>query len=352
MQKYSKTKIIKTACVYAGLIFGAGFASGREHLTFFLRYGPLGILGLILSAALIALCGWAVMGICVKENIGSYKEFMKLVFGKKFGSILDIISGIFIFVIFSAMFAGTGALGVQALGLPFTAGVLAAAILVFIVLLFDLRGMVEINTIITPILVAGTLAVGLYSIFSTARPTSAFGDVINSWPTSALVYASYNMLPAAAVLSSMPALVTNNSIAKWGGLLGGIFLGIIGIVMSLALYANLAFVRQLELPMLALASELGNMMEYLYMLLLFLAIFTTAVTNGFSLTAWLSSRVNLSPLLLKIFITFAAIAAAHAGFSNIVGRAYAFFGFLGLYVMFATLIYFMRNYKSINKHYS
>lgn len=351
MEKTS-AKIIKTACVYAGLVFGAGFASGREHLTFFLRHGPLGILGLIFSAALISFCGWAVMGICVKENIGSYKEFMKLVFGKKLGGILDIITGVFIFVIFSAMLAGTGALGGQALGLPFSAGVFAAAILVFIVLLFDLRGMVEINTIVTPILVVGTLIVGLYSIFSATQPAAAFGGIIDSWPTSALVYASYNMLPAAAVLSSMPALVTNKSIARWGGLLGGIFLGVIGIVMSLALFTNLAFVRELELPMLALALELGHIMGYLYMFLLFLAILTTAVTNGFSLTAWLSSRINLSPLSLKILITLAAIAAAHAGFSNIVSKAYAFFGFLGLYVMFATLIYFIRNHNksSINKH--
>ena len=332
-------KIIKTACVYTGIIFGAGFASGQEHLTFFLHYGRWGVAGIVLAGMLIALCGWAVMDICVRQKIGNYREFMAVVFGRKLGTVLDIVTGAFIFVVFSAMLAATGALGNEAAGLPFSWGVVFAAVLCFVVLLFDLRGMVQINTAISPILVVGALVLGLYAIFGSAQPAFA-GRVVDSWPTSALVYASYNLIPAVAVLAAMPNLVTTRKIAKYGGIMGGLFLGIIGIVLAFALLSNIGLIERMQLPMLALARNYGRLVANFYIIILFLAIFTTAATNAFSLTQWLAARMRLPKMQLKIAITALGIAAAHVGFSNIVTHAYSFFGFLGLFIMFAIIAYF------------
>ena len=339
-----KIKIIKTACVYTGIIFGAGFASGQEHLTFFLRYGRWGVAGIIVASALIALCGWAVMDICVRQKIGDYREFMAVVFGRRLGAVLDIVTGGFIFVIFSAMLAATGALGNEAAGLPFSWGVVFAAALCFVVLLFDLRGMVQINTAISPVLVAGALILGLYAIFGSAQPAFA-GQITDNWPTSALIYASYNLIPAVAVLAAMQNLVTTRKIAKFGGVLGGLFLGIIGIVLAFALFSNMGMVGRMQLPMLALARNYGHLVANLYIIILFLAIFTTAATNAFSLTQWLAARAKLSKMQLKVLLTLMGIAAAHVGFSNIVTHAYSFFGFLGLFIMFSIIIYFFTGIK-------
>ena len=342
-----KIRIIKTACVYTGLIFGAGFASGQEHLTFFLRYGYWGVAGIIVAGILIALCGWAVMDICVGQKIGNYREFMALVFGPRLGAVLDIVTGVFIFVIFSAMLAATGALGNEAAGLPFSWGVIFAAVMCFVVLLFDLRGMVQINTAISPILVIGALILGLYAIFGSTQPVFA-GRAVDNWPTSAVIYASYNLIPAIAVLTVMQNLVTTHKIAKYGGILGGLFLGIIGIVLAFAMLSNMRLVENLQLPMLALAQNYGHLMANFYIIILFLAIFTTAATNAFSLTQWLLARTRFSKMKLKVAIVILGIAAAHAGFSNIVTHAYSFFGFLGLFIMFSIIIYFFRGCHEIN----
>ncbi|MDR2183527.1 MAG: hypothetical protein LBE55_05080 [Clostridiales bacterium] len=343
-----KIKIIKTACVYTGIIFGAGFASGQEHLTFFLRYGRWGVAGIIVAGALIALCGWAVMDICVRQKIENYREFMAVVFGRRLGAALDIVTGAFIFVIFSAMLAATGALGSEAAGLPFSWGVIFAAVLCFVVLLFDLRGMVHVNTAISPILVAGALFLGLYAILGSAQHAFA-GQIADNWPTSALIYASYNLIPAVAVLAAMPNLVTTRKIAKWGGVLGGLFLGIIGIVMAFALLSNMQLVGRMQLPMLALAQNFGHLITNFYVIILLLAIYTTAATNAFSLTQWLAARTRLSRMKIKIAIVILGIVAAHVGFSNIVAHAYSFFGFLGLFIMFAIIIYFLTT-KSTKIH--
>jgi len=336
--------IIKTACVYTGIIFGAGFASGQEHLTFFLRYGHYGIMGIMLAGTLIALCGWAVMDICVRQGIRDYRGFMAAVFGRHLGGLLDIITGAFIFVIFSAMLAATGALGYEAAGLPFSWGVIFVAMLCFVVMLFDLRGMVQINTLISPILIIGALALGLYAIFGSAQPAFA-RQIANSWPTSAVVYASYNLIPAIAVLAAMPNLVTTRKIARAGGIAGGLFLGIIGIVLAFALLANMRLVEGMQLPMLGLARNYGHLLAGFYVIILFLAIFTTAATNAFSLTQWLIARTGYNKMKLKITITILGIIAAHVGFSNIVTHAYRFFGFLGLFIMVAIIIYFLSSKK-------
>jgi uncharacterized membrane protein YkvI len=340
------TKIIKVASVFTGLIFGAGFASGQEHLTFFLRYGRFGIYGFVLAGLVLGFCGWAVLSICVRENIKDYKGFMLAVFGPRLGGVLDVITGLFIFVIFSAMLAGAGAMGEQAFNLPFSVGVILTAMLCFVILLFDFRGIVEINTVATPILIAGALFLGIYAIVNANIPT-AFNSqfsILNSKlfltaAISALIYASYNMITAIAVLSAMPQVVTNQKIARAGGLLGGFFVLLVGLVFAFALQENLPLVRNAELPMMALSQIFSPIIAHGYTILLFTAIFTTAATNAFGLTSRLAARTKtFTKLQIKIAVTIAAAFAAHMGFANMVSRAYTVFGFLGLFIVVAVLL--------------
>ncbi|MCL2855315.1 MAG: hypothetical protein FWE21_06820 [Defluviitaleaceae bacterium] len=332
-------KIAKIVCIFAGLIFGAGFASGQEHLTFFLRYGHMGIFGIILAGLIIALCGWAVLAICVREGIGDYKTFMGAVFGRKLGAVLDVVTGLFIFVIFAAMLAGAGAMGQQALNLPFSAGAFILAVLSFGVLLFGIDGIVKANAIITPILVVGALFMGILAIFNRAEPaiTQASQSTI-MWPFSAIVYASYNMITAVAVLAAMPNLATSPKIARWGGLLGGGLIAIIGVIFVVALLANLPIVQDAQLPMLALGQSFAPAIAYGYTVLLFLAIFTTAVTNAFALTNWLASRTKFSKAQIRIGISALGVTAAHLGFSTMVSYGYTAFGFFGVFIVFAIIL--------------
>ncbi|MDR2166536.1 MAG: hypothetical protein LBE35_01620, partial [Clostridiales bacterium] len=322
-KKTSRLSIIKTTCIFTGLIFGAGFASGREHLTFFLRYGRFGVFGIILAGAVIALCGLAVMDLCVRHGIRDYKSFMRAVFGPRLGAVLDVITGLFIFVLFSAMLAGAGALGQQALQLPFSAGSAALAALCFVILLFDIRGIIEINTIVTPILVVGALILGIFAIFGDAAPAAAL-TLQNPifWPLSALIYASYNMLTAIAVLAALPTLVTTRKIARTSGILGGFFVALIGLIFAIALLAHLPAIQNAELPMLALAQNLAPLLSYSYTIVLILAIFTTAATNAFALINWLATRTRFTRIQIKIAITILGVIAAHMGFSGIVSYAY------------------------------
>lgn len=335
-------RIIKTACIFAGMIFGAGFASGQEHMVFFIRHGIWGIFGVVLAGIVMALCGWAVLDICVRNKIADYRSFMAHVFGKWLGAVLDVVTALFIFVLFSAMLAGAGALGVS-LGLPFTAGVLILAAAAFVVLLFDFKGIVEVNLFITPILVIGAVGLGLLAIFTNTQTVGAAFDSpnIQSAVLSSGIYSSYNMLTAIAVLSAMPTVVNSRKVAKYGGLLGGFLLILVGLVLVFALFVNLDTVNQAELPMLVLAQNFSSTTSIAYTIILFLAIFTTAATNGFALISWTTSRFKIKSIKTKLALIVAGIAVAHFGFSAMVSNAYTFFGFLGLFIVVAIIAKFV-----------
>ena len=337
---------LKLACVFAGLVFGAGFASGREHLTYFLQYGWWGVGGVLLAGVVMALSGWAVMDICVRHGIRDYRSFMRLVFGARFGVIFDIVTGLFIFVLFSAMLAGAGALGQESVDLPFSLGSMIIAFLCFVILLSDAKGIIEMNVIITPILVIGALSLGIYTIVSGTYVEAdlAYANAA-AMPLMALVYASYNMLTAIAVLSAIPTIVTSKKIARAGGILGGVVITAIGIIFAVALLLNLPIVRFAQLPVLALAGHTAPWVFYAYTFILFLAIFTTAATNAFALIKWLQSRTGFSKMQLKILVCATGVTAAHLGFSTIVNHAYRAFGFLGLFIITIILLRFFQNKK-------
>lgn len=334
-------RIIKIAAVYAGIIFGAGFASGQELMAFFVNRGRAGVLGIIIAGAVLALAGWAVLDIVARKKIGSYAEFMEVVFGRRLGAALEMAVGAFMFVIFAAMLAGFGALGYQAFALPFSAGVLILAALTFAVLLFDIRGVIKINLIVTPFLILGAIILGALTLSGRAVPAFAMADIAGVFQLSSFLYAAYNILTAVAVLATLGTIANTPKIAKYGGLLGGGIIGAIGLLFVLALSLNAAELADIEIPMLALAARQGAIPKYAYILLLIAAIFTTAAANAFAAARWLATRTNIGSIRARVAVCVLGALAAHLGFSLIVGRVYGIFGYLGLVKMIVIFVFFL-----------
>ena len=95
----------------------------------------------------------------------------------------------------------------------------------------------------------------------------------------------------------MHEIVTSRKIAKYAGLLGGSCMMILGICFAIPLLINFDIIGAFELPMLALAHSYGKTIEYFYIILMLIAIFTTAVSNGFAVIEWLSRVLNGISLL-------------------------------------------------------
>lgn len=343
-----REKIIKIACVYAGTILGAGFASGQELLRFFIKYGFNGIFGLIVSGILFSLIGWAVLMEVYNNNIKNYSEFACHIMGRKFGFVMEIIVVIFLMILFSTMLAAGGASINKVFGINSFIGTIIITSLCFITFLFDVNGIVEINIILCPILVIGGIFIGIYvflnqysSVFK--YDVSVLKLINENWIVSAIVYVSYNIITAVSVLVSLNKIVVSKKIARWGGCIGGTCMGILGLCMSLPLFSNYISLKNTEIPMLDIVDKYGNLLKYIYLIILLSAVFTTAVGNGFAVIQWLGERLKIKSFYIKFFVCIIAMIISRAGFSNFVGKVYPMFGYIGLIEMSLIVIVFFKN---------
>ena len=325
---------IKIAVVYGSVFLGAGFASGRELLQYFVGFGRVGMWGLIVSGILFALVGWATLSICRREKISNYNEFMKHLFGEKLGAILEGLVAGFLFCLFAAMLAGAGATAYQAFYLPFGIGALIVGIIVFGVLCFGLEGVVKINLFLAPLMLLGGIFIGIYSFLAYTSPVfSSFGGgkLGIAWLLSAIVYASYNLVTGVPVLAAASKLAKTKRDSLLGGIIGGGVITLLGIAMSLPLFLYYAEIISLEIPFLHITKDFGKYFNFLYLTILISALLTTAACNAFAVMQWLETRGFTNKIKTAAIICVLAIAAAHIGFSNIVIFVYPVFGFLGLF---------------------
>ncbi|MCL1863906.1 MAG: hypothetical protein FWF78_10110 [Defluviitaleaceae bacterium] len=334
---------LKIAIVYGSVFLGAGFASGRELLQYFVGFGRIGMWGLIVSGILFALVGWAVLTICRREEITTYSGFMKHIFGKRLGPIMEGCVAGFLFCLFAAMLAGAGATAYQAFYLPFSVGALVVGLIVFGVLCFGLDGIVKINLVLAPIMLLGGIFIGLYSFFAYTSPVFASfaggGRMGLAWLLSAIVYGSYNLVTGVPVLAATSKFAVTKRDAMVGGLVGGGVITLLGIAMSLPLFLHYADVISLEIPFLHIAREYGSVFSALYLAVLISALLTTAACNAFAVLQWLESRGYKNKVKAAAVLCMLCFLAAHIGFSNIVIFVYPIFGFIGLFKIVSILIH-------------
>lgn len=346
MKSSTKNKF-QISSVYVGTVLGAGFASGQEMLKFFASYGYNGILGILFTGLLFALIGWAVLEIVYVHQINNYREFIYPMMGEFLGNIMEWVVSLFMFICFCAMLAGSGALLHQRFDVPFQYGVLFMAILCIGTFIFDVKGVILINTILAPLLIVGSLLLGIYilvfrdiSVFSN-EVLQAVHLITDNWITSSIIYVSYNTITSVVVLTSMLSLLDSKKTARIGAFTAGGALGVIGLFLGLATLINYGDIQGLEIPMLAIVMHYMPIIQYIYIFVLLSAMFTTAIANGYGFITRMSSLLHMSRKMFIIIFVSIAIVFSQFGFSNMVGKIYPFFGYLGIFEIVLIFLYFI-----------
>lgn len=346
LKKQSLKNIAKIACVYSGAILGAGFASGKEITQYFICYGQNGFYGLILSGILFGITGWAVMDITYRHNIKSYREFIDMLLGKTLGNIMEYVSVIFMFILFATMLSAMGAIVNQNFNISPQLAILSLAFVSVITFIFDMKGIVIVNSIVSPVLLVGGTILGLYSFIDKTILTSTGMYVVkNNWVMSSLIYVAYNVITSISVLSTMGSMVDCRKTAKYGGLCGGFTLGAMGICLGLGIIVNYDSVYKLQLPVLQIATQYGITIQICYIFLLILAIYTTAVVNGYSAIKWATKRFKIKKSIFIFIFTVLAIAVAQLEFSDFVTKVYPLFGYIGIFQICVIFINFISVYN-------
>lgn len=324
-------KILSIACVYSGTVLGAGFATGQEILRYFIRFGAVGMLGLIVGGVLFAIVGYKVLWIAHKAEIKDYRQMAEYLLGKTMGRCMEVVVALFLMVLFSTMLAASGETINEVFGIKKILGAIIAAVLCFVTFLYRVDGLVRINSLLCPILVMGGMAIGLVMYFTDSIPTGVgFGALSDNIAVSTLVYVSYNIITAVSLLVTMSGMVSNRRVAKYSGYIGGGSMAILGICIALPLLKYFGIIENSGLPILKLTMERGTLLRYIYIVILFAAIFTTAIGNGFAMIEWVHSRVNIPEKYISITVCLLGVVLSGIGFVGLVGKVYMIFGYVGL----------------------
>lgn len=321
------------AFTYIGTVVGAGFASGRELLTFFVQYGWQGLIGIFIASLLFVWSGTQVMLLAHRTQARSFEDFNRFLFGSTFGTVFNLLLFVVLLGTTSVMLAGTGALFVESFQFSSQAGIWLSIILVFVVSYRGLGAIHAVNSLFVPLLLIFT-----FLVFFHVQPwidTGGPGVIVEvikpfAWFTSPLHYVAMNVALAQAILVPMGQESKSEKPLIRGGIMGGIGIGCLLLLGYWSLYTHQTSVHEAEIPMVALLSGLGRMIALLFSLLIYAEIFSTLTANVFGLARQISLITPLSRFTSVVLILGISYVISFVGFSSLLGVLYPLFGQLVL----------------------
>lgn len=332
----------RIAGAFVGLLVGAGFASGQEIMQFFTRFGFYSVAGIIAATILFILLGFFLTHIGSMLQTTSHKEVMYYLGGRHIGGLLDLLISFVLFVMGAAMYAGAGATFEQTFQIPSSVGTTIIVLLTTITLLGNAKTIIHIITFLTPYLLFIIIIIVIYSVqamdltFGEAHVIAQQSTTSNNWWLSALLYVSYNMTVGAAILVVMSGEVKNKHSARMGGVLGGVFLGILIFLINIALFVQIDLLQGKQLPTLVLANEIHPLIGVLMAIFLLAMMYNTAVGMFYTFTVRFLPAQHPYFKISIFFISMGAFLLSFIGFTTIVEKVYALIGYGGL-LLIATI---------------
>ncbi|MBE6008299.1 MAG: hypothetical protein E7235_03765 [Lachnospiraceae bacterium] len=336
---------LKIAGIYTGLVIGAGFASGREVIAFFTSYGSIWPVGMVFTGILLSVLGWMILTIIEKEQIHTYKAFLKAVMGEKMSVLTEVISGMFLCVLFFAMVAASGSLLNEAFGIERIWGSIALSVMCLFIFRGGMDKLININTLLSPFMVIGTAVVCLITYFTKTETVMMMNGVTHKVPLmiffSAVIYVSYNIISSVSIFAETGNIIRKDKNAKYGAVIGGGVMVFLGLMMGAILLIDSGKTTAYDIPVLAAISGGGFVINYIYILVILGAIITTAVGNGYGAVKWIESDTNINSTVVEVFLCVSAVIFSFAGFAQFTDKVYPLFGFMGLAEMFCIFKYFL-----------
>lgn len=344
----NKTLSWQIGAAYIGTVIGAGFASGQEIMQFFTQYGTIGLLLAALTGFMFYLCGYAVFYLAKHYKTYDYNSFIIKTCGPRISLVYDCIISMFLFFGASIMFAGSGAIFEECLGISRIIGISIIALITLIIVLKSVKGILRVNSAVMPILVSvvffvlikamhesGTsvIAIKLSSIYS--------GDLFK--PAFAFIfYCSYNLVLALGVLTAFTQDIGSLKVLKKGAFMGGMGLMALALALNLCLILYIPAILKLSIPVLYIAGMQGIYIKYAVLLCIWCEICTTSIANVFSLANRIAKNRPIAYKLTSLFITVACIPLSLFNFKSLITFFYPLFGALSMFLIGFILIRYIQ----------
>ena len=347
-------KVFQVATVFIGTIVGAGLASGKEITEFFTMYGINSFLGIIACGIFYIIMSSIISKISIDYNLSSYSDVINIISPNILGKFTGFITTFFLISSASIILAGSGALIHQFFGIPKILGSLIMISIAVFFLLRDTEGLIEVNSFIVPgLILTLTLITTLY--FSFCKDTISFSN-ISSFPPqksglaiSTILYAGYNTLSASGVLVPLSTQMKKTKTMIIGVIVGAIGLTILCLMINLLLTVNQPYIYKYEIPLLFVANRFGHIIQALLLVIIWLEMFSTEVSDIYSISKTLEQSFNIKFKKAIFIVLGVALLISQFGFGNLITKLYPMFGLLSLIFISQCIIFFFKHKKDFTK---
>lgn len=341
-------KIFQVATVFIGTIVGAGLASGKEITEFFTKYGISSFLAIITCGIIYIILGFIISKVSIDYNLNSYSDLINIISPNILGKFTGFITTFFLISSSSIILAGSGALIHQFFGIPKLLGSLIMVLIAVFFLLRDTEGLIEVNSFIVPGLI-GTLTLITALYFSFCKDTISFNN-ISSFPPqksgliiSTILYAGYNTLSASGVLVPLSTQVKKTKTMIIGVATGAVGLTLLCLMINLLLTINQPYIYNYEIPLLFVANRFGSIIQALLLVIIWLEMFSTEVSDVYSISKTLEQTFNIKFRQGILIVLGLALLISQLGFGNLITKLYPMFGLLSLLFIIQLIIFYKRH---------
>lgn len=326
---------LKVSFVIIGTIIGAGFASGQEIYTFFNVYGLKGLLGIFISCMLIGIVIYKTLKISMQLKQEEYEDFLKSIIPEKLRDnkilifTINNIINIFLLISFFIMVSGFASYFFQEFQASKIYGGIIIAVLSLIAFFKDINGIVKINTYLIPILILLVILLGAKQINYGKLCFNNFQESNVRWILSSILYASYNSITLIPMLVSMKKMIKSKKQINQIVTIVTIVMAVLSVIIYFLIQVFIKDLEGIEIPIVYIAGLLGNIYKYLYGFVILVAIFTTAISAGYSfLVNCTKSKKQYTYWAIIMCIT--SILVSKLSFSGLINLLYPIFGYLGI----------------------
>ena len=334
MNTETKTlSVLRIGLIYTGCLVGAGFASGREAWQFFGVFGKLGYAGAVVATLLYIGVGLMTVTIAHCKNTGDVSALINPTDNKPLNTFVGVMMCFFLLVAYVALTAAGGALLESKTGLSHAVGSLVICLLCIISALGGFASISQKAGMISPILVGGTLILGVYLIASNTdqvanlQPHQA-SKVAGHWLTAAIAYVGYNGTAAVPVLGQCAMHSDSKEKSLKGAALGGLILGSCNLILFLSTSTDPQMSGASTFPMMSLCERVFPVLGKVYAVILLLAIFMTQTTVFYGFTTKLGDRKYSKAIAWAVGL--AGYVCSLYGYYNFVANIVPIVGYISL----------------------
>lgn len=345
---------IKIALAFVGLIIGAGFATGREVVQYFVSFGTAGLWGVVIAGLLMSVAGAVIIQFGSYFLAHDHNMVFRNVAHPVISVFLDVAVTITLFAVGIVMLAGAGSTLEQQFGLPAWIG---AGIMVLIVAATGMLDVDKVSSIIsgvTPLIIVAVIAAFAYTMAN--LPTDFSGldaaamqaeSPVQPWWLSAVNYTGLSLLLGVSMCLVIGGNYPNPREAGWGGLAGGVLYTVLLLMSAIVLFCNFPQVGEADIPMLQLFESINPIFALVMVFIIFGMIYNTAIGMFYALGRRLTAtrRERYRPVFLATCL--AGYAVSFVGFDALMNVVYPAIGYIGMLMILVMIVAWVRRRAEI-----